>query len=197
MFLSPTEAVKTYDVSKPTLYADMKEGKLSYDLDNRDRRRINVAELERIYEKRKKDNVGKEALESVKSQKSTTSSDLSVAEVTIKHLQEMRDTQKEHYESEIETLKDALKRAQEGQNKALLLLEDKRSGGGNWEKSIKALETRISNSEKSHKELIEAKEKSEQELARYKRALRNERSKSWLDKLLGRNPKRRPAQKAS
>ena len=52
MFISPTNAVKMYDVSKPTLYKDMSEGKLSFTKDDRDRRKINVAELDRLYEKR-------------------------------------------------------------------------------------------------------------------------------------------------
>ena len=53
MHISPTEAVKIYDVSKPTLYKDMDAGKVSFEFDAREKRRLNVAELERVYEKRK------------------------------------------------------------------------------------------------------------------------------------------------
>ena len=52
MFISPAEALRRYAVSKPTLYSDMGDGKLSYSLDDRGKRRINVAELDRLYEKR-------------------------------------------------------------------------------------------------------------------------------------------------
>lgn len=52
MYISPTDAVKMYDVSKPTLYKDMNDGKLSFNKDDRDRRKLNVAELDRLYEKR-------------------------------------------------------------------------------------------------------------------------------------------------
>lgn len=52
MFISPTDAVKFYDVSKPTLYKDMGDGRLSYTIDDRDRRKLNVAELDRLYQKR-------------------------------------------------------------------------------------------------------------------------------------------------
>src|SRR5688500_9639645 len=51
MFISPAEALRRYAVSKPTLYSDMKDGKLSYTIDDRARRKINVAELDRLYEK--------------------------------------------------------------------------------------------------------------------------------------------------
>jgi chromosome segregation ATPase len=52
MYVSPTEAIKLYDVSKPTLYKDMSDGKISFDKDERGRRKLNVAELDRIYSKR-------------------------------------------------------------------------------------------------------------------------------------------------
>jgi hypothetical protein len=45
MFISPTNAVKMYNVSKPTLYKDMSDGTLSFDKDDRGRRKLNVAEL--------------------------------------------------------------------------------------------------------------------------------------------------------
>ena len=53
MHISPTEAVKLYNVSKPTIYKDMEEGKVSFEFDARNKRRLNVAELERVYVKRK------------------------------------------------------------------------------------------------------------------------------------------------
>ena len=37
MFISPTNAVKMYEGSKPTLYKDMSDGKLSFTIDDRDR----------------------------------------------------------------------------------------------------------------------------------------------------------------
>ena len=35
MQISPTEAVKMYEVSKPTIYKDMEEGKVSFEFDAR------------------------------------------------------------------------------------------------------------------------------------------------------------------
>ncbi len=52
MYISPTDAVKMYNVSKPTLYKDMSSGTISFDKDDRGRRKLNVAELDRLYDKR-------------------------------------------------------------------------------------------------------------------------------------------------
>lgn len=55
MQISPTETVRLYEVSKPTLYKDMEEGNVSFEFDSRKKRRLNVAELERVYERRKEE----------------------------------------------------------------------------------------------------------------------------------------------
>ena len=47
--LSVTEALKLIPVSKTTLYADMEKGIVSYDLDIKGRRRVDIAELQRVY----------------------------------------------------------------------------------------------------------------------------------------------------
>ena len=52
MQVSPTKALRLYKVSKPTLYQDMKTGKLSFSKTPKGRRQIDVAELDRVYSKR-------------------------------------------------------------------------------------------------------------------------------------------------
>ena len=47
--LSVTEALKLVDVSKTTLYADIKKGVLSCEVDAKGRKRIDPAELQRVY----------------------------------------------------------------------------------------------------------------------------------------------------
>ena len=44
-----TEAVKVISVSQATLYRDLKKGKVSFETDGKDRRLIDVSELERVY----------------------------------------------------------------------------------------------------------------------------------------------------
>lgn len=47
--LSVTEAIKIVSVSKTTLYSDMEKGVVSYDLDVKGRKRVDIAELQRVY----------------------------------------------------------------------------------------------------------------------------------------------------
>lgn len=47
--LSVTEALKLVDVSKTTLYSDMDKGVVSFELDAKGRKRIDTAELQRVY----------------------------------------------------------------------------------------------------------------------------------------------------
>lgn len=47
--LSVTEALKLVPISKTTLYGDITKGTLSCDVDAKGRKRIDVAELERVY----------------------------------------------------------------------------------------------------------------------------------------------------
>lgn len=58
MFLSPTDASRIYEVSKVALYKDMGDGIISYETDAKGKRRkINVAELDRVYDKRTNDDI--------------------------------------------------------------------------------------------------------------------------------------------
>ena len=47
--LTLTEAVKVISVSQATLYRDLKKGKVSFETNGKDRRLIDVSELERVY----------------------------------------------------------------------------------------------------------------------------------------------------
>ncbi|MYB01980.1 MAG: hypothetical protein F4118_12370 [Acidimicrobiaceae bacterium] len=56
--LSVTEALKLVDISKTTLYADISKGVLSCDVDAKGRKRIDPAELQRVYGKLKSEQNG-------------------------------------------------------------------------------------------------------------------------------------------
>ena len=47
--LTVSEAVKIVPVSQATLYRDLKKGKVSFETNGKDRRLIDVSELERVY----------------------------------------------------------------------------------------------------------------------------------------------------
>lgn len=163
MFISPTQALKSYDISKPTLYADMKKGKLSFKTDDRGKRKIDVSELDRIYEKKPDENKEKKALNNVKEDKSETlNTSNGAAQVEIKYLKKMLDDQKNLYESEINNLRESLKMSQEGHNRATLLLEHKNDNNDNaLEKVIVELKDKVIVQEKTTIEKLEglAKEK--------------------------------------
>ncbi len=187
MFISPTEAVKIYNVSKPTLYEDMKNGRLSFQKNERKKRRINVSELDRIYDKRankQEEENGKERNEETEFNGSKNSKS---TDIEIRYLKELNKQQKEQFETQVESLQGALDKAQDGQNKLTLMLEHKtkESGVGDWEKSIKALEARLANQEKTEKKREEREEKMEQQNRRLKKALLEERKKGFFKKLFG------------
>ena len=54
--LSITEAVKIIPVSESTLRRDLKNGKVSFELDPKGRKQIDVSELQRVYEQLKTNN---------------------------------------------------------------------------------------------------------------------------------------------
>jgi predicted site-specific integrase-resolvase len=49
MKVSPTEATKLTSLARSTIYKDMNEGRLSYSLNKRGKRTLEVIELERVY----------------------------------------------------------------------------------------------------------------------------------------------------
>ena len=63
MKVNPTEAAQIAGVTRKTLYADMQKGTLSYELTDKKKRLINVAELERVYGTLAKDVSGTEQKE--------------------------------------------------------------------------------------------------------------------------------------
>ncbi len=188
MHVSPTEAVKTYNVSKPTLYEDMKKGRISYQKNERNKRRINVAELDRVYDKRE----GGSKEENVKDRNDETelngTKSIDAAKIEITYLKELNKQQKEQLEAQIQSLQGALDKAQEGQNRLTFLLEDQRSkesGAGDWEKVTKALEARLANQEKAEKNREDREEKILRQNKILRNALKEEKNKGFFKKLFG------------
>jgi len=181
MFLSPTQALKQFKVSKPTLYLDMNKGKLSYKLDDRGKRKINVAELDRIYDKKQSDSPKTKVSDTVNSDLEKTFAYVSddKKDVEIEYLKKMLQLA----EDEKEHLRDSLKRSQEGHNRATMLLEDKTGGAGHLEKGIKALEARIANQEHTEKERQQRETKLIHRNKLLRKKLAEEQNKSWFKKI--------------
>ena len=199
MFISPTEAVKIYDVSKPTLYADMNGGTISYEVEKRrsggKKRKINVAELDRVYKKREE----KEEIltsKNVQSGQKNTEINGNNDNAEVRLLNQQIEFLKEKIEaSELESEKweEAFKKAQATADKITALLEDKSSNSHNNvsqetnEKIAKLLEMQIERGEQDKK--LAALEKSLSDMRKQNqsmfRQLKEERSKGFFKKLFG------------
>lgn len=194
MNISPAEAIRRYNVSKPTLYSDMKDGKLSFTLDDRKRRKINIAELDRIYDKRDEEGALTEE-KSVKSPVNNTQSNVkSTAEYSMGRLElEVEYLKREltNRQEETERWKEAFDKAQSTADKITALLEDQSvksrhaTDKDEWKKTLTELETRIANQEKTTQEKEAEAEKIIQQNKVLKKALTEEQSKGFFKKLFG------------
>ena len=193
MYVSPTKAVKMYQVSKPTLYEDMKSGKLSYEINDRKKRKINVAELDRLYEKR---TVGQGASQSksVKQNPSLTVSNDSERQLE-KELAEIREKLGESQNQQIKALQeqiaqqqDHIERLNQSLNKALditALLEDKREGQGAKESER---ESKMAKLEARLEQLTADTERQAVQNKKHRRRiaeLEQEKAKGFFERLFG------------
>lgn len=88
------------------------------------------------------------------------------------------------YRDEIEHLKEALAKAQDGQVKVTALLEGQRTSTGEWRTAMEEMATKIA--EQTDTKIDGLKTKHEEELTKLKRALKAEREKGLWTRLLGR-----------
>lgn len=191
MEVSVTRAAELAGVSRTTLYKDMEAGHLSYKSGDKQKRTINIAELERVYgnlnlEDKKEVSTNDKAEQKVSSD--TGLVELAVLRERTKNLEDSSQKRIQDLESQIEHLRETLEKAQEGQNKALLLLEDKSSStnkNDEWQKSLKALESRIANQEQTVKEQRLLAEKRLRIAKKLKQDLELEKSKPFWKKLFG------------
>ena len=194
MNISPAEAIRRYNVSKPTLYSDMKDGKLSFTLDDRKRRKINIAELDRIYDKREEEGaltVEKSVQSPVKNTQSnvkpTAEYSMGRLELEVEYLKRELTNRQE----ETERWKEAFDKAQSTADKITALLEDQSvksrhaTDKDEWKKTLTELETRIANQEKTTQEKEAEAEKILQQNKVLKKALTAEQSKGFFKKLFG------------
>lgn len=197
MFISPTEAVKMYDVRKPTLYKDMSDGKLSFTKDDRNRSKLNVAELDRLYEKRKGDSADF-TFKSVKNESDLTKADVNDPQIgrQLKAIKEqierakdreieLLEQQIEQFKDQVENLNRNLDETREEHRIYVRLLEDKREEQGTtvtqWDQKFQALELQIESLQKENKLLItreEERKKRIEERRKQREAERKEQEKN-------------------
>jgi len=194
------EAAKIVGTTRQTIYRHIDSKPLSVEKDEHGNQLIEASELLRVYG----DNINFDAINSEvdKSQPVTKLQDVTTKDSTngitaeklnsanekITMLEAQLRREREVMEGQIENLQDSLKRSQDGQNSITKILEDhrsKESGAGEWEKSFKALESRIANQEAKEKEHQAREEKLLKRTRQYKAALDAERNKGFFKKLFG------------
>ena len=185
MFISPTETVKLYNVSKPTLYKDMSEGKITFTKDNRDRRKLNVAELDRLYEKRKNSRM------ELTSAIVHPTKDLTELNVNNQHLAEeimsireqieqgknreieLLEQQIEQFRNQVENLNQHLEETREEHRVYVRLLEDKREEQGaqttQWDQKLRTMETQLQDLQQQNRLLITREEERKKRIEEIRR----------------------------
>jgi hypothetical protein len=188
--------------TKKTIYNHKDRNKFSYEQDDEGRTVIDISELMRVYgstpaitEKIEELQSGEESSVGVITQNYTekknskkTDDNLEDKMIIVKLEAELEKEKalKNKVEDDVEYFKIALEKSQETAQKVTMLLEGKKeSGAGEWEKSLKALENRISNQEKTAKDTAEKEQKIIRQNRALKKALDEERNKSFFKKLFG------------
>lgn len=193
MKVSITKAAQLSGVSRTTLYTDMNSGKLTFHVEGKNKKTVDVSELERVYGSLNVVDDPKVSRDVQTEQSSLTPSNQPLTELAVlrerialseKHAEQM----KEQYESRIESLEGSLSKAQDGYNSVTKLLEDNTSQSdksNEWEKAMKGIESRIANQEKEAKEDKERAQKILRQNQALKKALDAEKNKSFFQKLFG------------
>lgn len=165
--------------SRATIARHLKASKLSFDLDNEGNRTIDASELMRVYgdecDFQQEEKRGRRS-ESVRIETKLPPSDAA--------LDAVREQLIKQYQDQIEHLQQTLDKAQDGQNRVTLLLEQKSSERNDWQQSLDAMGKSIANQTQS--QIKELRDGHDREIKQLKRALHQERSKSFWQKLFGR-----------
>ncbi len=199
MKLTLGQAAKEAGISKPSLSAAIKKGRLSASKNDSGVYEIDPAELFRVYPKKQEANQldNSSSLTLTNGKKSVSSGvnkevlDLLLAERD--KLLEEKDKTIKRLEEEKSEIREDLQDQKDQSKRITLLLENQSSkGAGDWEKGLKALEERIANQEKSAKEIEDKALKLEEENRKLKKmvttkeqALKEEKSKGFFKRLLG------------
>lgn len=165
--------------SRATIARHLKASKLSFDLDNDGNKLIDASELMRVYGD--DCDFQQEEKRGARSETTRVESKPLPSDAAIDAVREQLMAQ---YKAQIDHLQQALDKAQDGQNRVTLLLEQKSSERNDWQESIEAMGKSIANQTQS--QIKELREGQDREIKQLKRALHQERSKSFWQKLTGR-----------
>ena len=181
MKLTLGQAAKEAGISKPSLSAAIKKGRLSAVKNDAGVYQIDPAELFRVYprtgEPNSKPNTKALPPPNPKSSADSEGLGLLLAE---------KDASIRRLEEEKDAIREDLKEQREQAKRVTMLLEDKqKNGAGEWEQSFRALESRMANQEAAARETKEREQKILRQNRALKNALEQERTKTFWQKLFG------------
>lgn len=173
-----TQAHRITGRSRTTIQKHVKKGKLSY-TENDGVKLIDASELIRVYGE--DCDFSREEITSGEATKPEEGADASVRATLdsvrqqVDTLTEERRRERDQLQSQIDHLQEALATAQSGQNRVTMLLEQRSSDATQWRESMEGVQ----------QQMAQLKTNQEQEVARLKRALKNEREKGFWIRLFG------------
>jgi hypothetical protein len=201
MKISMEQAAYIIGKTKKTIYNHKDRNKFSYEQDDEGRTVIDISELMRVYgstpaiterieelQNGDEESVGVITQNYTEKKPKKTNDNLEDKMIIVKLEAELEKEKalKSRVEDDVDYFKTALEKAQETAQKVTMLLENKKdSGAGEWEKSLKALENRLANQEKVSKETAEKEQKIIRQNRALKKALDEERNKSFFKKIFG------------
>jgi len=155
----------------------MASGKLSFELGDDGNKTIEASELVRVYGDACKFDREEKRGQITETKRSETEPDSSAT--AMKAMQQLTS----QYVAQIDHLQQALEKAQEGQNRVTLLLEQRSTDTSAWQASLDAMSEKIAN--QTDRQIAALQERHDNELKKLKRALHIERNKSFWKKLFG------------
>ena len=164
--------------SRATVSRHMKAGKLSYEIDREGNKLIEASELVRVYNDGCNFDREEKRGQTSETKRSESKSDDGAAAI-----KQMQDQLLGQYVAQIDHLQQALEKAQDGQNRVTLLLEQRSSTSREWQISLDAMTEKIANQTQTQLQIIQ--DRHNKEINQLKRILHSERKKSFWQKLLG------------
>jgi hypothetical protein len=162
MKVNPTEAADIAGVTRKTLYADMNKGHLSFEVTDKKKRLIQVAELERVYGKEmshKKESEGNtHKWANTESVNNNAGPENGVLLEKLENLEKERQRERQQLTDQIEHLRDMLKSEQDERKKMTVLLTDQRPDkegrAGEQDKKLQALEATVEDLKKQNRRVL-------------------------------------------
>ena len=172
--------------SRTTITKHIKEGKLSV-TQSGDQKLVDAAELVRVYgDECDFENVTAAQQKTITQSKSSPSKgEGDYLQQQLERERQERERERRQFLDQIENLQDSLKTAQEGHNRATLLLENQSSGGGVLKEALDALSKRVDQQELTLKEEKELSQRLRRQNQLLRKAVIAEKQKTVWEKIFG------------